>query len=253
MSREPKLMFFDIETSPNIVYSWAVGRDISLSTDNIINERKIIMISYKFAGEKKVHRLTWNKRQCDKAMLRKFIKVAKTADALIGHNGDRFDVKWVKTRALIHGLEPLNNVVTVDTLKLARGNFNFNSNRLDYLGKMLVNDRKVDTGGFGLWVAIMNGDQAALRKMGKYCDQDVVLLEKVFNKIAPHVKNLPVHLGTLSGKSRLSCEACGSSHVHANREYPTKTQGIKKVITCQDCGSSRAIPKKLYLKLKGDV
>jgi predicted PolB exonuclease-like 3'-5' exonuclease len=253
MSREPKLMFFDIETSPNVVYSWAVGRKINLSYDNIIEERRVIMISYKWAGEKKVHRLTWNKKQCDKAMIRKFIKEAKKADAVIGHNGDRFDVKWIKTRALMHDLEPLNNIQTIDTLKLARGNFNFNSNRLDYLGQVLCGDRKVSTGGFQLWVDVMAGMQSALNKMGKYCDQDVVLLEKVYNKIKPHVKNLPVHIGTLKGKGRLSCEACGSSRTHANREYPTKTQGIKKVITCQDCGSSRSLPKKLYLKLKGDV
>lgn len=30
-----KRLFFDIETSPNIVFSWNIGRDISIDYENI--------------------------------------------------------------------------------------------------------------------------------------------------------------------------------------------------------------------------
>ena len=42
-----KRLFFDIETSPNIVYSWRTGYNLTITTENIITERAIICISYK--------------------------------------------------------------------------------------------------------------------------------------------------------------------------------------------------------------
>ena len=41
-----KRLFFDIETSPNIVFAWRIGYNLSLQTHDIIEERKIICISY---------------------------------------------------------------------------------------------------------------------------------------------------------------------------------------------------------------
>lgn len=247
------IVIFDIETSPNVGYFWRPGYNLTIGPDNIAEERRIICISYKFLNDDYVYRLEWDKKQCDKKMLKEFIKVVKKADVVVGHNGDNFDVKWIKTRAIIHGLDPLNKIQSIDTLKLARNTFNFNSNKLDYIAKILKVGGKVETGGFQLWKDVMAGDEVALEKMGVYCDNDVVILEKVFLKLLPYVNNLPVHLGVMKGNGKLSCESCGSTKVHANREYPKKNGTIMKVVTCQACGSSRSMPKKKYLKLKGEV
>ena len=56
-----KRLFFDIETSPMIVYSWRVGWKLNIGTDNIIEDWKVICISYKWEGEDKVHTLSWDK------------------------------------------------------------------------------------------------------------------------------------------------------------------------------------------------
>ena len=95
-----KRLFFDIETSPCIGYFWRPGYKVNLSYDNILEENKIICICYKWQHEDEVNSLTWDSKQNDKKMLQKFIKVANKADELVGHNGDRFDLKWVKTRCL---------------------------------------------------------------------------------------------------------------------------------------------------------
>jgi DNA polymerase elongation subunit (family B) len=86
-----KRLYFDIEVSPNIGFFWNPGHKISISYENIIHERAIICICYKWEYEKKVSFLTWDSKQCDKAMLKEFIKVANEADEMVGHNGDRFD------------------------------------------------------------------------------------------------------------------------------------------------------------------
>jgi hypothetical protein len=77
-----KRLFFDIESSPMIVYSWRTGWNLTIGTENIIEDWKIICISYKWEGENKVHTLDWGKEMCDKKLLQDFIKIANTADEL---------------------------------------------------------------------------------------------------------------------------------------------------------------------------
>ena len=124
-----KRLFFDIETSPNIVCSWSIGYKISLSADNIIRERGIICIGYKWAGEREVKCLTWDKNQCEKKMLLEFMKVMNDADEIIAHNGDRFDITWIRTMCLKHGIRMPPTYQSIDTLKKCRSLFRFNSNR----------------------------------------------------------------------------------------------------------------------------
>jgi hypothetical protein len=61
-----KRLFFDIETSPNVGFFWTAGYKQNISHDNIIKERAIICICYKWAGEDKIYSLTWDKNQNDK-------------------------------------------------------------------------------------------------------------------------------------------------------------------------------------------
>jgi len=70
-----KRLFFDIETSPMIVYSWRIGWKLSIPPQNIIENWKIICISYKWEHEDKVKNLVWDENQDDKQMLIDFIKI----------------------------------------------------------------------------------------------------------------------------------------------------------------------------------
>lgn len=164
-----KVLIWDIETSYNIVSSWRVGSKINLPHYSIIKERAIICISYKWLGEDQVYTLTWDKNQDDKFMLEQFIDVMNEADILVAHFGDKFDMKWVKTRALKHGLEMLPNYVTVDTKWLASKHFYLNSNKLDYIAKFLGFEGKIQTEP-ELWdKIILEKDIDALKSMITYC------------------------------------------------------------------------------------
>jgi hypothetical protein len=80
-----KRLFFDIEVSANVGLFWNPGHKISISYENIIKERAIICICYKWAGKSKVSSLKWDKNQCDKKMLTEFLKIVDQADELVGH------------------------------------------------------------------------------------------------------------------------------------------------------------------------
>lgn len=176
-----KRLFIDIEVSPNLVYSWRIGNKINLSIENIVQERAIICVSYKFQGESTVHTLTWRKGD-DKELLQKLAKIMNSADELIAHNGDQFDIKWIRARCIYHGIALKEKFNTIDTLKLAKNNFNFNSNKLTYVSQFLGLGKKLDT-NYDLWKKVISNDMKALMEMVVYCEQDINLLEKVYNKL----------------------------------------------------------------------
>jgi hypothetical protein len=55
-----KRLFFDIETSPNIGFFWQSGYKLNISYNNIITERAIICICYKWEGDEKLYSLNWD-------------------------------------------------------------------------------------------------------------------------------------------------------------------------------------------------
>lgn len=247
MGRAFKRLFFDIETSPNIVFSWNVGYDIRINYENIIKERAIICICYKFEGSDKVYSLTWDKGN-DKAMLKKFAGIVNEADEVIGHNSDRFDIRWVRTRCIFHGISMTHDIKSIDTLKAARGKFKFNSNKLDYIGKYLGVGEKMETGGFDLWKDIvMKNDKKALDKMVSYCMQDVVLLEKVFQRINPYIP-AKTNAAIALDRSHIHCPECLSEKTIVNK-HKVSAAGHKSVgMQCRNCGKYFSISETKYDK-----
>ena len=215
-----KRLFYDIETSFNVGVFWRTGYNITINPQDIIHERAIICICYKWEGEDTIHSLTWSKNQSDKAMIRDFIKIMNQADEIVAHNGDRFDLKWVRTRALYHGI---------------------NSNKLDYIAQLLKVGAKMDTGGLDLWKDIVfRKDQAALNKMVEYCKMDVQVLEGVFNKLNSYT--MPQHnYAVQHGGDKFECPECSGSTFQYNRKTVTVAGTVHHWLKCRDCGKHHKI------------
>jgi uncharacterized protein YprB with RNaseH-like and TPR domain len=229
-----KRLFFDIETSPNIGLFWEAGYKKNIDYSNIIKERAIICICYKWEESKEVFEVHWDSKQCDKALLQKFIKISNEADELVGHNGDRFDLAWIRTRCLYHNIDMFPNYITIDTLKIARSKFKFNSNKLNYIADFLGIGQKIKT-EFGLWKDIvLHKDKKAMDAMIKYCKKDVILLEKVYKALQGHIAP-KTHYGMIFGGDRGSCPECGSDQIIRNLVRYSAT-GLKKIVfQCKTC------------------
>lgn len=254
---KPKVLFYDIETSYNIAKTWRVGYNINLNHNDIIHERAIICVSYKWQGEDKVHTLKWD-NGCDKKLVTKFMEVLNEADELVGHNIDRYDTKFLRTRALKHGIATLPKYVSYDTLKQARKHFNFNSNKLDYIAKFLGLGGKLKHAGLPMWddivlYCILNKGKSkkykkSLSKMIKYCEKDVILTEEVFNKLKAHTDR-NTHHGVQMGYSKLTCPGCGSNNLKLIKTQTTKSGMIRRIMECQDCKERFLMSNTNYLKL----
>lgn len=228
-------LFFDIEVSPNIAFIWSSGYKINVDPGSIIKERAIICICYKWEDEKDTHSLQWDHKQNDKRLLESFIKVANDADELVGHNGDKFDLAWIRTRCLFHGLSMFPKYSTIDTLKIARSKFKFNSNKLNYIADFLGIGEKIKT-DFNLWKNIvLNKDPKAMEDMIKYCKKDVILLEKVYKHLAQHIEP-KTHYGVIFGDDRGSCAECGSDELIKQRRRVLASGLVKILYKCNTCG-----------------
>ncbi len=177
-----RILYLDIEVSPNLVFTWGIGNKISINHDSIVHERAVICICYKWSDSNEVGSFKWD-NGCDKQLLKQFAKVINSADIICGHNIKNFDLKWVVTRCLLHNIELNKKFNVVDTLTMARSNFRFNSNRLDYISKFLGETGKTDT-SYKLWKDIvLKNDKKAMDTMVNYCKNDVMILEKVHKQI----------------------------------------------------------------------
>lgn len=225
-----KVLIYDIETSYNIVSSWRIGNKVSLPHYSIIQERQIICVSYKWLGEKEVYNLDWGyKDQSDKFLLEQFIEVLNEADLIVAHNGDNFDLKWIRTRALKHGLEMLPYYNQVDTLQLAKKYFYFNSNKLDYISKFLGFSGKMHTEP-ELWdEVILNKSLKALVKMIEYCDEDVRQLEKVYTVLSKWDKPKQ-HAGQLLFGDKISSPVSGSKKLELVKTTTTSAGTVKRIM-----------------------
>ena len=228
-----KRLFFDIETSPYLGYFWNAYPKF-IPHEMVIEPMKIICISYKWEGEDKIHRLNWD-NGCDKKLVKDFVEIANEADEIIAHNGDRYDIKVLRTRAVFHRIPMRWKYRTLDTLKKSRSAFKFFSNRLDAIAQDLGVGAKVKHEGFSMWKKCMNGDTDALENMGTYCDGDIVVLEDVFTVIQNYIKN-NTHVGTNNGKLKASCPNCGSEDVSLLKNNFTALGTIKRVMQCNPCG-----------------
>lgn len=227
-NRNLKVLIYDIETSYNIVKSWRVGYNLNINPSDILAERKIICVSWKWLGQDTVYNLQWDSMQDDYSLLANFIPVLNQADLIVAHNGDRYDLKFIKTRALIHGLPMLIDYPQFDTLKVAKKKFMFNSNKLDYISEYLGFGNKIKT-SMELWDdIILRRCPEAMTKMVAYCDMDVILLEKVYNKLVSW-ENPKMHLGVLQGKTKQTSPVSGGDKLERIKTVTTN-RGTQKHI-----------------------
>ncbi len=227
-------LVFDIEVSPAIYWLWKGGYGINVPTSNLIEEPKVICISYKWEGEKKTHHLQWNTKQDDKAMLKAFILIMQEAGVLIGHNSDSFDIKWLRTRCLYHRLPCPPDFITIDTWKQAKKYFRFQGNGLKYVARFLrLKKGKIETEeNAGLWKKVVfEKSSKAMKEMIRYCDRDVDVTTEVYEAFIPYT-------GAVGhkGRSMQDCAHCGSSNTKWEKDRTT-TAGTKKTqLRCQEPG-----------------
>ena len=239
----PKILLFDIETTPMPVWVWDFGKQYVPYTNLVRDD----------AGEQRFwYVLSWAAKwlyddntisdvltpeeaieRDDKRIMESIWKLLDEADIVVAHNGDRFDIRKLNARFILNGMNPPSPYKSIDTLKIARKEFAFSSNKQDFLTKTFGVSEKLKT-EFQLWIDCMDGNKERLAEMLKYNERDVIGLEQVYLKLRPYIKNHP-NLGILMDDN--VCPSCGSKNLKASDATYFTSSNEFPVYRCGGCNS----------------
>jgi len=235
--RDKKILIFDIETAPMEVYAWSLW-DKYTGHDFIIQDWTVLTWSAKWLGSDGILNASVSPSdpRDDFDVCEALWQLLDTADYVVAHNGDKFDINKMNTRFLMHGLPEPNVFKSIDTLKVAKRKFKFSSNRLDHIGSVLVDEKKIKHEGFSMWKKCLAGDADALKDMVKYNDQDVLLLEKVYLKLRGWDSLHPSLTVRDDTSEEILCPTCGSDEMVPTGRFAQTQTGIYATHRCGQCG-----------------
>lgn len=196
-------------------------------------------------------------RPNDKRLAKELRDKLSEADVWVTWYGLRFDVPFLNTRLLYHGLDPLPPIPHVDGWRVARYQMRLNSNRLETVSNFLGIAEKTPLKG-PTWEYASAGDEASIRYVIKHCKQDVIVLEQAYQRLLPFISGHPnvalaggeVTLGAGQGgrtpqgrgaisaaaaNRRATCPKCGSSRIQA-RGWSIARSRRSRRYQCQGCG-----------------
>lgn len=237
---QPKVLVFDIETSPIVAYVWGLW-DQNIGLNMIKEDWYVMSFAAKWLDDPASKTMYFDQRgmspQNDDIILLKAIwQLLDEADIVITQNGKSFDQKKLNARFIQQGLQPVSSFRHIDTLQIAKKHFKFTSNKLEYLtDKLCVNYKKLSHGkfaGFSLWKECMDDNLKAWKEMEKYNKYDVLSLEELYYKLIPYDNG--INFNVYHDSHDHIC-GCGSTESLENGYYFTNTGKFQKY-KCLSCG-----------------
>lgn len=205
----PKVLVFDIETSPIKAYVWGL-KDQFISLNQIIEDWKIIAWGAKWLNSPASDTLYKDIRNGnEKELLKGIWGLLDEADIVITQNGKSFDSRRLNARFIHYGMRPPRPYKHIDTYLLVKGAADFTSNKLEYLtDKLCVKYKKLSHSkfpGMALWTECLKGNIQAWNEMKKYNIHDVLSTEELYNAVkAWGPQNMPKLYSAPA-----TCSVCG--------------------------------------------
>lgn len=225
-----KILLIDIETAPNTAHVWGLWKQ-NVSLNQLQESSYILCWAAKWLGEEQVmFNSVYNDPTMD--MLLDIHELLDEADAVIHYNGSKFDIPTLNKEFLLYGFSPPSPVKHIDLLKVARNQFKFPSNKLDYVAQALGLKGKTKHIGHELWIKCMADDPEAWKMMEEYNKNDVILLEQVYGKLKPWIKGHANH--SLHSDIGLVCPNCGGNHYQKRGFYFTHSCKYQRY-RCNGC------------------
>lgn len=229
-----KILLLDIETAPNLAYVWGLW-DQNIAINQIADAGYVLCWAAKWLDEKEV-KFDSLHQSSEKKMLKGVHALLNDADVVVHYNGAKFDVPTLNKEFLINKMAPPAPYKQIDLLSVSRGTFKFQSHKLDYVSKSIGEGTKVKHPGFQLWIDCMAGDEEAWKLMETYNKGDITLLEKVYYRFRPWIRNHP-NVGLYNGGG-YKCPNCASARLQRRGITPPNTHGVLyQRYQCSDCGT----------------
>lgn len=127
----------------------------------------------------------------EKRIVGTLLKALKSVDEVVTYYGTRFDIPFIRTRALYHELEfpEYMSMSHLDLYYVARSRMRMHSNRLATVSQFLGIQGKTPLEP-EIWVQASFGDKEAIKYIKEHNIQDVIILEKVHDKLEPFMRGV---------------------------------------------------------------
>jgi len=172
-----KLGFVDIETSNlkatyGIVFSYCIKKHGGEIISNSVTPKELKKGIY------------------DKRLMEDFCKDARKFDKLVGYYSSRFDIPFLRSRAIFHGLDfPVyKEIKHADLYMIIRHRFNLHSKRLGVVCEFFHIPSKQHGMNSGVWFKAMQGDKKALDYIVLHCKEDVISTELLWDKVTDYAR-----------------------------------------------------------------
>lgn len=231
----PKILILDIETSSLMLQAFSIW-NINASLDQIAEDWNILCWAARWYGSPEgetIYREIEDKNNLrdDSGILEDLWHLIDEADFVVCHNA-KFDTKKINSRFILNGYSKPSPYRIIDTLKIAKSQFGFTSNKLEYLtDKLCVKYKKLKHGkyaGFTLWKECLLGNLDAWLEMEKYNRYDVLSLDELLTVLSPWDNRLPnLALYTDEVLDNSEWEECGHAYTNLGKyvKYRNKTTG----------------------------
>lgn len=203
----------------------------------------IFCIGYEWLGENKPKIITLTdfprfKRHPadDRYVVEAFSKVLGEADAQVTWFGTYFDIPYLQSRLIQHGLKPLRPVPHIDGWAIARKKLKLHSNRLASVSAFLGLEEKTSILQ-GYWRDAAWGHRPSLKYVEEHCLQDIVVLRQAYLRLRPLLTTHPnLRLADPVSPDSDGCPVCGSKRIkHKNKYRILRTKRVEQ-FQCNNCG-----------------
>lgn len=193
----PKILFFDIETAPLKAHLWSMWQQ-GVSLNQIESDWHLLSFCCKWAHSDEV--FYYDQRNAldiedDYDLVLKLWGFLNEADVVVGQNSKKFDTRKANSRFILNGLPKPSTYRQIDTMLIAKQQFGFTSNKLEYMTDKLCTTFKKSKHkkfhGHDLWAECLKGNIEAWEEMEDYNRLDVLSLEELYNILSSWDNTLP--------------------------------------------------------------
>lgn len=232
-----KVLVFDIETKPPLLYAWPPLYDLHAGVEQVVERGRMICFAAKWLDQKKVMFHSEYKDGFE-GMVQAARDLLDEADIVVHFNGQSFDEKHMKTEIWLQKLAPPSPFERWDLKKLVAKEFRLDSNKLAYVSRVLDIGEKLKHEGWALWQGWIDQDPRYVRIMERYNRKDVLLTEELLHEVTEYLPlriPAPLREPDAEGVQPLSCPYCDSTH-REKRGFHYTTVSKYQRYRCLDCG-----------------
>ena len=252
----PRILVFDIETAPNVAYTWGMWQQ-NIGLNQFVNDWYVLSWSAKWMGEDEVMYQdksdSWQD-QDDSLILAGIWSLLDEADFVVTQNGKKFDSKKLNASFVLNCFNTPRSYNHIDTLLIAKRHFGFTSNKLEYMTDKLCKRYKklkhAKFAGMELWTECLKGNKEAWDEMEEYNRYDVLSLEELVFILAPWSNQIP-NLDLYYEDEENHC-FCGSTEFEPSGFAYTNLSKFAKH-TCTNCGAEKRSKVNLLPKTKRET